>query len=236
MGIAANLQTVHAAIAEAAQKAGRSPSAVQLIAVSKTHPAAAVLEAMQAGQIDFGENKVQEMVEKHAAAPSARWHMIGTLQRNKVRQIAPFVHLIHSIDSAKLLEEVDRQAQKNKRIIDCLLQINISDEAQKSGMEEEHAEAILKNIAQFPAVRIVGLMGMAALTDDQALIAAQFHRLSNAMIRLKYLEGDQVLLRELSMGMSGDFDIAIACGATMVRIGSSIFGHRSYSVTLPPNA
>jgi PLP dependent protein len=228
MEIAANLAHVRAAIDDVANKFGRNPASVVLIAVSKTHPADAVIETMEAGQIDFGENKVQEMVDKHAVAPTAHWHMIGTLQRNKVKYIAPFVFLIHSIDSEKLLEEVDRQALKNGRTIDCLLQINISDEVQKSGMEESEAEQILRDIDRFPNVRIVGLMGMAAFTDDRILIATQFKRLARVLENLSRWNGNRISMKTLSMGMSGDFDIAIAEGATMVRIGSSIFGHRTY--------
>jgi PLP dependent protein len=226
MGIAENFLIVKDSIAKAAIAAGRMPEDIRLIAVSKTKPVAAVQAAMSCGQQDFGENKVQELVEKHAALPDARWHMIGTLQRNKVRQIAGFIHLIHSIDSERLLEEVDHRARLHGRAIDCLLQINISDEAQKSGMDEAEAAALLGKISDYPNVRICGLMGMAAFTEDMEVVRAQFRRLSDARERLRAQEGPQVQLQELSMGMSGDYEVAIAEGATMVRVGSSIFGDR----------
>ncbi|MEY3443469.1 MAG: YggS family pyridoxal phosphate enzyme [Bacteroidota bacterium] len=226
MEIADNLRAVRARIFEAAKAADRDPSSVRLIAVSKTYPMAAVREAIAAGQVDFGENRVQELVEKHAAIPDAQWHLIGTLQRNKVRQIAGFVHLIHSVDSEKLLEEINRQAELHSRVIDCLLQINISNEEQKSGMDESEANELLSRIDQFPHVRILGLMGMAEFTDDMTVVGGQFQRLADARTRLSAYNGVRVDLRELSMGMSGDFEVAIAHGATMVRVGSSIFGHR----------
>jgi PLP dependent protein len=226
MGIADRLREVKAAIANAAVTAGRESHEVQLIAVSKTRPVADILEAIAAGQMDFGENRVQELAEKHAAIPNARWHLIGTLQRNKVRQIAPFVHLIHSIDNERLLEEVNRQAHLHERIIDCLLQINISDEDQKSGMTEAEAEKILQSIDSYPNIRIQGLMGMAEFTDDMTIVRSQFRRLAAAREKLRAFKGDQVHLQHLSMGMSGDFEVAIAEGATMVRVGSSIFGSR----------
>lgn len=226
MGIAENLQSVRADIAAAARAADRNPADVQLIAVSKTRPVTDVLRAMEAGQMDFGENKVQEMVEKHDAVPTARWHMIGSLQRNKVKYIAEFVHLIHSVDSERLLAEIDRQAQLHGRRIDCLLQINISDEDQKGGFSEAEAEAVLRAIDRFPSVTVRGLMGMAAFTDDQALIRSQFERLAAARTRLEAFVGPLISMTTLSMGMSGDYALAIAAGATMVRIGSSIFGTR----------
>ncbi|MBK9451390.1 MAG: YggS family pyridoxal phosphate-dependent enzyme [Bacteroidetes bacterium] len=226
MGIAENLLAVKQKISAAAVAAGRESGAVKLIAVSKTYPVDAVQAAIAAGQVDFGENRVQEVVEKHAALPNVNWHLIGTLQRNKVRQIAGFVHLIHSVDSEKLLEEINRQAELHHRVIDCLLQINISHEEQKSGMDESEADELLARISQFRHVRILGLMGMAAFTDDKSLISKQFQSLAATRARLRIHEGPRVELRELSMGMSGDFELAIAAGATMVRIGSSIFGHR----------
>jgi PLP dependent protein len=226
MGIAANLAAVKAAISVAATKAGRQADEIHLIAVSKTNPASAVAEALAAGQLDFGENRVQEMVEKQAEIPQARWHMIGVLQRNKVRQIAGFVHLIHSIDSERLLEEVNRQAGLHNRVIDCLLQINISDEDQKSGMDEADAELLLTRISDYPHVRVHGLMGMAEFTEDMDVVREQFRRLARARERLRRFNGLQVEMKELSMGMSGDYAVAIAEGATMVRIGSSIFGDR----------
>ncbi len=226
MGILENLNLVKAEIAAAALAAGRPADAVQLIAVSKTKPIGDVRLAMMTGQLDFGENKVQELVEKHAALPQARWHMIGALQRNKVRQIISFIHLIHSVDSEPLLAEINRQAVLHNRQVDCLLQINISDEDQKGGLTEDKAEEILKQITNYPYVHIKGVMGMAEFTDDAAVISSQFKRLAAARRRFEALAGPQIAMQELSMGMSGDFESAIQEGSTMVRVGSSIFGGR----------
>ncbi len=221
-----NLNLILESLRQEAINAGRDANEVSLIAVSKTKPIEAVREAMQAGQADFGENRVQELVEKNEQIPSARWHMIGALQRNKVKYIAPFIHLIHSVTSEKLLLEINKQAEKNNRQIDCLLQINISDEEQKGGFTEAEAEIVLNKIGTFPHIRVLGLMGMAEFTSDKSLIDAQFRRLQKASMRFRAFEGPQVQMKELSMGMSGDYPIAIRRGATMVRVGSAIFGHR----------
>ena len=229
MNIASNLESIHKSIHQACEKAGRNPQSVKLIAVSKTKPIELINHAFQAGQVDFGENKVQELREKQPVLPQAHWHMIGTLQRNKVKYIAPFIHLIHSVDSEKLLAEVDKQAEKNDRIIDCLLQLNISEEDSKSGLNEARTAELLTRIETYPHVRILGLMGMAEFTDDETIIRSQFHRLANARFDLARDNHPQIQLKELSMGMSGDFEIAIEEGATMVRIGSAVFGGRKYS-------
>lgn len=221
-----NLNLILESLRQEALAAGRDAEEVSLIAVSKTKPIEAVQEAMKAGQLDFGENRVQELVEKNEIVPSARWHMIGSLQRNKVKYIAPFIHLIHSVTSEKLLVEINRQAEKNQRQIDCLLQINISDEEQKGGFTELEAEEVLRKVEAFPHIRILGLMGMAEFTSDKTVIDAQFLRLQEARARFSTLEGPQIQMKELSMGMSGDYPIAIQRGATMVRVGSAIFGHR----------
>ncbi len=221
-----NLNQILQSLRSEAQSSNRDPEEVQLIAVSKTKPVAALLEAMEAGQIDFGENRVQELVEKQEQIPTARWHMIGNLQRNKVKYIAPFIYLIHSVDSEKLLKEINKQGRKNDRVINCLLQINISNEEQKGGLTELEAEAILKKIETYPNVRILGLMGMAEFTSDEEVVEAEFRRLRQAADSFKNLAGPQIQMKELSMGMSGDYPIAIRNGATMVRIGSAIFGGR----------
>ena len=221
-----NLQDIRSALRQEAEEAGRDPSEVKLIAVSKTKPIDAVREAMAAGQLDFGENRVQELVAKHEEIPNAQWHMIGVLQRNKVKYIAPFIHLIHSVSSEKLLVEVNKQAAKFERKIDCLLQVNISDEEQKGGMTENEVETILANIEEYPEVRIKGLMGMAEFTHDEEVIDRQFARLQTAFDGFKKHNGPQIEMQELSMGMSGDYPIAIRRGATLVRIGSAIFGRR----------
>ncbi len=219
-----NLNRVLQSIRARALFAKRNPEEVRLIAVSKNQPVSAILDAVAAGQVDFGENRVQELVEKQEQIPDAKWHMIGTLQRNKVKYIAPFIYLIHSVSSEKLLSEIDKQARINNRVIDCLLQINISGEAQKGGFTEKEAERILEQISLYPHVRILGLMGMAEFTSDEPVVDAQFRRLQKARNKFKRFEGHQIQLRELSMGMSGDYPIAIRRGATMVRIGSAVFG------------
>ncbi|MEM6264413.1 MAG: YggS family pyridoxal phosphate-dependent enzyme [Bacteroidota bacterium] len=221
-----NLSNVLSSIEQAALAAGRLPEEVKLVAVSKTKPMELIHEAYGAGQVIFGENRPQELREKHPELPDAKWHMIGGLQRNKVKYIAPFIDLIHSVDSERLLGEINKQAAKNERVIDCLLQLNISDEDNKSGLDEAGAAAILDRIEEFPHVRILGLMGMAEFTDDKAVIRSQFDRLKTAFDAFSSNTHDRVKMQELSMGMSGDYDIAIEAGATMVRIGSAIFGSR----------
>jgi pyridoxal phosphate enzyme (YggS family) len=224
--IAQNLQSILGQMAECAATAGRDPASVRLVAVTKTKPVSMIREVVDAGHLDLGENRVQEMLEKAPELPGVRWHLIGTLQRNKVKYIAPFVHLIHSVDSSELLAEISKQAGKNGRVQDCLLQVNISDEPQKGGLTEAEAEALLRRISDFPHVRIFGLMGMAEFTDDREVIRGQFRRLAGAQAAFQALNGPQIAMRELSMGMSGDFDIAIEEGATLVRIGSAVFGGR----------
>ena len=226
MRIVENLSSIHTQISKAAEAAGRQASSIKLIAVSKTKPMDLIKEAVAAGQKDFGENRVQELREKQPLLPEVNWHMIGTLQRNKVKYIAPFIYLIHSVDTERLLAEIDKQANKNDRIIDCLLQINISDEAVKSGMEEDEARTILQHLDKYPHVRIKGLMGMAAFISDEKEISRQFRRLKKASESFQDIEHPRIKLEELSMGMSGDFELAIAEGATMVRIGSAVFGSR----------
>ena len=222
-----NLAALQKSIGVLAKKAGRDEKNITLIAVSKTKPNDLVKEALEAGQVDFGENRVQEIVSKHEAFPDVNWHMIGTLQRNKVKYIIPFVHLIHSVDSPKLLKEVSKQAVKHNREVNCLLQLNISDEPQKSGMSEQDAELIFRQVSQYPGVRIIGFMGMAMLTDNKTIIRNQFKRLKKALDDFSRFKGPQIDLQEISMGMSSDYDIAIEEGATMIRVGSTIFGARN---------
>jgi pyridoxal phosphate enzyme (YggS family) len=225
--VKANLAQARADIQKAAQQVGRAADSVCLIAVSKLHPLQAVEAAAASGQLEFGENHVQEMVAKHAERPDLHWHMIGTLQRNKVKYIAGFVHLIHSVDSEKLLQEIDKQGKKAHRVVPCLLQINISDESQKGGFSEEEAAQLLEKIHEFPWVEVKGLMGMAALTENADIIRNQFKRLRQAFDDFASMPQKTFSMSVLSMGMSGDFKLAIAEGATHVRIGSSIFGQRN---------
>ncbi len=203
---------------------------VKLIAVSKTKPIEQILPLYALGQRAFGENKVQELTDKFASMPKdIEWHMIGHLQRNKVKYIAPFIHLIHAVDSLELLEEIDKQAQKHQRVIDCLLQFYIADEATKFGLTEEEATAMLGSEAYLSLenIRIVGVMGMATFTDNQQQIRAEFAQLKAIFERLKvkYFQ-DKPYFKEISMGMSDDYELAIDEGSTMVRLGSLLFGKR----------
>lgn len=203
---------------------------VKLVAVSKNHPAAAVLEAYEAGQRIFGENLVQEMVDKQGQLPQdIEWHLIGHLQSNKVKYIAPFIKLIESVDSLKLLKEIDKQAAKNNRVIDCLLQIYIADEDTKFGLGFDEAIELLRS-EEFEAlknVRIVGLMGIATNTALEGQTTAEFQELKVLFdgIKLSFFRKEESF-KEISMGMSADYKIAVAKGSTMVRIGSNIFGKR----------
>lgn len=208
------------------------PFGAQLIAVSKTKPAGEVLKLYQAGQRHFGENKVQEMVGKYEELPKdIQWHLIGHLQTNKVKYIASFVHLIHSVDSLKLLTEINRQAEKNHRTIDCLLQIYIANEDTKFGLSPEEAEQLLSSpeFVRLTNIRICGLMGMATNTEDKAQIESEFASLKNFFYQLKETHfTNHSYFKELSMGMSSDYPLALRHGATMVRIGSILFGERNY--------
>ena len=206
------------------------PASVQLIAVSKTKPNEDLIQAYQAGQRVFGENKVQEMADKFESLPKdIQWHLIGHLQTNKVKYIAPFVSLIHAVDSLKLLKEIDKEGKKNNRVIDCLLQFFIASEETKFGLSFEEATEILesKEFIEMENVRIVGLMGMASFVDDEQQITNEFNELAHIYSTLKnnYFK-DVDSFREISMGMSGDYPIAIKAGSTMIRVGSTIFGGR----------
>jgi len=219
MSIASNLNSIKASL----------PEHVTLVAVSKTKPIEDILELYEAGQRDFGENYVQELVDKHEQLPKdIRWHFIGHLQSNKVKYIAPFVSLIHSIDSLKLLKEVNAQAIKNNRIINCLLQIYIADEETKFGLNFEEAENIIKSdeLKALKNINIIGLMGMATNTDNEQQIAKEFMSLKQFFDTLKHYSSHNINLTSLSMGMSSDYLIAIKNGSNLIRVGSSIFGKR----------
>ncbi len=201
----------------------------KLVAVSKTHPAEAVREAYDAGQRIFGENKVQEMTAKYEVLPQdIQWHLIGHLQTNKVKYIAPFVSLIHSVDSIKLLEEINKQGEKIGRIIPCLLQIFIAQEETKFGFDEVELFLFIQSdkLKNYPHIRIEGLMGMASLTADENQVRKEFRNLRRIFDELKTRESANLRMKELSMGMSSDYKIAMEEGSTMVRIGTSIFGKR----------
>jgi PLP dependent protein len=207
------------------------PNAVTLVAVSKTKPVSDLMQAYEAGQRIFGENKVQEMTEKWEQMPKdIQWHMIGHVQSNKVKYMIPYVKLIHGVDSLKLLKEINRLAKKWRKTVDCLLQIHIAEEETKFGLDEKELNDILKQVQNdkesFSNIRIVGLMGMATFTDNQEQIKREFQHLKSIFDTKSKLKTDNCQLTTLSMGMSGDYQLAIDCGSNMVRIGSSIFGER----------
>ena len=218
MSIKSNLEKIYLKI----------PSKVALVAVSKTKPLGDILEAYNSGQRIFGENKIQELVEKHVQLPKdIEWHMIGHVQRNKVKYMAPFVSLIHSIDSLKLIREVNKQGKINNRIINCLLQIKIATEQSKFGFTENEVFEFLNSeeCKSLKNIKIVGLMGMATFTNDQNIINQEFRLLKTFFDKVNASKNQ---INILSMGMSDDYEIAIREGSTMIRLGSSIFGKRAY--------
>lgn len=219
MSIATNLHSIK----------NNLPEQVTLVAVSKTKPVPDLMEAYEAGQRIFGENKIQEMAEKWEQMPKdIQWHMIGHVQTNKVKFMAPFVSLVHGVDSFKLLKEINKQAAKNDRVIDCLLQIHIAEEETKFGLDEQELTVLLASVEfkELKNIRIKGLMGMATFTDNQNQIKKEFLHLNSIFDGLQSRTDALPNLSTLSMGMSGDYKLAIECGSTMVRIGSSIFGTR----------
>ncbi|RYH74787.1 YggS family pyridoxal phosphate-dependent enzyme [Flavobacteriaceae bacterium 144Ye] len=208
------------------------PEHITLVAVSKTKPVSAITEAYNCGQRIFGENKIQEMVDKHEQLPKdIEWHMIGHVQRNKVKYMADFVNLIHGVDSFKLLKEINKQAQKHNRTINCLLQIKIAEEDSKFGMSANDAKALITSeaLSTLQNVCITGVMGMATFTEDTNQIEKEFQFLKTTFETLKPLQTENCNLQTISMGMSGDYELAIKNGSTMIRVGSSIFGARNYS-------
>jgi pyridoxal phosphate enzyme (YggS family) len=223
MSIQENLKTIKSSI----------PEHVTLVAVSKTKPVSDLMEAYNAGQRVFGENKIQEMAEKYEEMPKdIKWHMIGHVQRNKVKYMASFVSLIHGVDNFKLLKEIDKQAKKHDRVIDCLLQIKIASEDSKFGMSFEDVSKFTQSkiISELKNIRVTGVMGMATFTDDKSQIKNEFNRLKFTFDALKALQTENCKLQIISMGMSGDYKLAIDCGSTMIRVGSSIFGLRNQTI------
>lgn len=200
------------------------PENVTVVAVSKTKPVNDIEQVYNSGHLDFGENKVQELCQKYETLPKdIRWHMIGHLQRNKVKYIAPFVHLIHGVDSERLLNEINKQGAKNNRVIDVLLQIHIAEESTKFGFSYEEAEAVLLKANALENVRINGLMGMASYTDNTIQLKREFHDLNNFYNKLQSKNN----WTTLSMGMSNDYRLAVNLGSNMIRVGSLIFGSRN---------
>jgi hypothetical protein len=207
------------------------PENVSLVAVSKTKPVSDLMEAYDAGQRIFGENKIQEMTEKWEEMPKdIEWHMIGHVQTNKVKYMAEYVSLVHGVDSLKLVSEINKQAKKHDNIVNCLLQMHIAEEETKFGLDEAELQDILNTIqkeeASFKNVCIVGLMGMATFTDDKNQVKKEFQNLKTIFEKYKTIQKSNIQMEILSMGMSGDYQIAMDCGTTMIRIGSSIFGSR----------
>lgn len=208
------------------------PENVTLIAVSKTQPASSIMEAYQAGQRAFGENKIQEMTEKFNILPKdIEWHMIGHLQSNKVKYMAHFVHLIHGVDSFKTLKEINKQALKHNRVINCLLEVKIASEETKFGLSFDEVEQLLKSeeLKNLKNINIQGLMGMASFTENNEIIRAEFKTLKTLFDSLQKYKSFNVNPTILSMGMSGDYKIAIEEDSTMIRVGSAIFGSRNYN-------
>ena len=206
---------------------------VILVAVSKMKPVGDILQLYELGQRDFGENYVQELLIKQPSLPAdIRWHFIGHLQSNKVKQIAPFIHLIHSVDSTKLIREIHKEGAKNNRVIDCLLQVHIAKEETKFGLDDKEAELVLKEIKNSDDsngksfARVAGLMGMASFSDDQQLLQHEFSSLKQLYDRLSVLKSQSIAFRYLSMGMSNDYALAVTEGSNVVRVGSLLFGLR----------
>jgi pyridoxal phosphate enzyme (YggS family) len=213
MGIKKNLEKLRNSI----------PKEITLVAVSKTKPISDILVAYESGQRIFGENKVQELEIKHTKLPSdIEWHMIGHLQSNKVKYIAPFISLIHAVDSLKLLKEINRRAKQNNRIINCLLQVHIASERTKFGFEINEINEILDESNKLENICIKGLMGMATFTEEKSQLNSEFTKINNLFKKIKNKK-----ISTLSIGMSGDYELAINNGSTMIRIGSTIFGNRN---------
>ncbi|MCI9143159.1 MAG: YggS family pyridoxal phosphate-dependent enzyme [Lachnospiraceae bacterium] len=222
-----NLETVEKCVKDSCIRAGRRPDEVTLIAVSKTKPVSSLREAYDAGVRDFGENKVQELLDKMPELPSdIRWHMIGHLQRNKVKYIVGKVALIHSVDSLRLAEEISREAVKKKTSTDILIEVNVAGEDSKYGVTVEEAPLLVEKIAALPAVRIRGLMTIAPFTEEPEQNRPYFHKLKQLSVDIEHKNIDNVNMVFLSMGMTGDYSVAIEEGATCVRVGTGIFGER----------
>jgi pyridoxal phosphate enzyme (YggS family) len=212
------------------------PSNVKLVAISKTKSILEIMEAYNAGQRYFGENKVQELVSKYEILPKdIQWHMVGHLQTNKVKYIAAFIHLIHSVDSLSLLKEINKQAIKHNRIINCLLQVYIATEETKFGLSEPELKDMIESseFKELTNIKVIGLMGIASFTDDSLKIKSEFHKLAHIFqsVKTSYFMTNPDFT-ELSMGMSTDYHLAIEEGATLIRVGSKLFGERNYSTTI----
>ena len=225
-----NLEEVEARIAKACERSGRKRSDVTLIAVSKTKPIEMLLEAYDAGSRDFGENKPQEIREKYPNLPSdIRWHMIGHLQRNKIKYIIDKVCLIHSVDSVRLAEAINKEAGKHGIIMPILVEVNAAEEESKFGLRIPEVESFIRQISKLSNIQVQGLMTIAPFTENAENNRIYFRKLRNLYVDIKDKNIDNVNMCNLSMGMTGDYEVAVEEGATMVRVGTGIFGARSYS-------
>lgn len=224
-----NLENVQSRIEAICKKCGRAVEDVRLIAVSKTKPVSALEEAYAYGCRDFGENKVQELVEKYDVMPKdIRWHMIGHLQRNKVKYIVDKVYLIHSVDSLRLAQEIEKEAAKHEKTVNILIEVNVAGEESKFGASVEDAAALVEEIAKMPHIRVKGLMTIAPYVEDAEENRPYFEKLKKIYVDIIHKNIDNVFMEELSMGMTGDYEVAITEGATYVRVGTGIFGERNY--------
>ncbi len=229
--IKSNLLEVHENMKKACEKAGRSEQDVELIAVSKTKPVSALMEAYESGCRIFGENKVQELVDKYEVMPKdIKWHMIGHLQRNKVKYIVDKAALIHSVDSLKLAEEISKEAVKKQVQVSILIEVNVAGEDTKFGVKPEDAEMLIRKIAALPGISIKGLMTIAPYVDDPEENRQYFGQLKQLLVDINQKNIDNVSMNVLSMGMTGDYTVAIEEGATFIRVGTGIFGERKYPV------
>ncbi len=224
-----NLAEVRDKIHTSAEECNRNPEAVTLIAVTKTYGVDVINEAIDCGVTDIGENRVQEIMEKYDSVKPVRWHLIGHLQKNKVKYIIDKVELIHSVDSFELAKEIDKHAKKHEKVQRILLEVNVSGEESKFGIKPEECEALCRSISELENVKIEGLMTIAPFVDDEAVLSGVFSGLRALAEKIDAAGIDGVLMKELSMGMTNDFPLAISHGATMVRVGTGIFGKRDYT-------
>ena len=229
MNIRENLEEVERRITAAAERSGRKREDILLVAVTKTHPADMMNEAIRLGVTDIGENKPQEVRDKYADVLPVKWHLIGHLQTNKVKYVIDKVCLIHSVDSVKLMDEIERQAEKHDLTMDILIQVNISGEETKSGVSADEVEELLLHAGTLKRVKVKGLMTIAPKTDDSVTNTLHFDNMRQLFIDIQKKKYDNVNMKYLSMGMSGDYETAIECGANIVRVGSAIFGERDYT-------
>lgn len=226
-----NISKVRENIVKACEKAGRNPEEVTLIAVSKTKPVSAIEEALLSGTLDYGENKVQELYDKYDVLPkNIRWHMIGHLQRNKVKYLVGKTYLVHSVDSLRLAEQIEKEFAKHNQVCDILVEVNIAQEESKFGINAKETEELIRKIAKFEHVRIKGLMTIAPYTEDPESNRDYFREIKKLSVDIRDKNIDNVSMDVLSMGMTGDYMVAVEEGATMVRVGTGIFGERNYNI------